>query len=101
MSNVIVSVSVVPVGTESTGLGDYIREVVKKAKASTVVKAEVNSMSTVLEGEMSDVMDIVKQMHETPFEKGVSRVVTDIRIDDRRDKRETIDRKVARALGEE
>jgi len=35
-------------------------------------------------------------MHEQPFKEGVQRVSTTIRIDDRRDKKETMEYKVRR-----
>ncbi|MFG6222431.1 thiamine-binding protein, partial [Staphylococcus aureus] len=34
----------------------------------------------------SDVLEVVQVIHELPFDKGLSRVCTNIRIDDRRDK---------------
>jgi uncharacterized protein (TIGR00106 family) len=52
-------------------------------------------MGTVLEGDLDRVLAVVRQMHEHPFTKGVHRVVTTVRIDDRRDKALTMSGKVA------
>ncbi|RXW45678.1 hypothetical protein CYQ80_13130, partial [Enterococcus faecium] len=39
-----------------------------------------------IEGELSDVLEVVQVIHELPFDKCLSRVCTNILIDDRRDK---------------
>lgn len=46
----------------------------------------VNDMGTLIEGEASDLLKIIMSVYETPFEQGAVRVVTQISIDDRRDK---------------
>ncbi len=43
-------------------------------------------MSTVLEGELDSLLEVAREMHEVCFAQGYPRVVTSIRIDDRRDK---------------
>lgn len=47
---------------------------------------QLTPMNTLIEGELSDVLEVVQVIHELPFDKGLSRVCTNIRIDDRRDK---------------
>ena len=51
-------------------------------------------MSTVLEGELDEVLNAAKAAHNCLFEKGVSRVSTSLKIDERRDKELTMDGKV-------
>jgi uncharacterized protein (TIGR00106 family) len=51
-------------------------------------------MSTVIEGELDVIFEIVRKMHEVPFENGAKRVITSISIDDRRDKRASMDQKI-------
>lgn len=99
MGVVIAEVSVVPLGTGDTGLGDYVQKVVRALKDTPDLKFEVTPMCTVIEGELADVMKVVGKMHEAPFEAGVKRVMTEVRIDDRRDKVESMEHKVERALG--
>lgn len=89
----LLEISVVPVGTTTQSIGDYIADVVlacKKAK----VKYKLTDMGTIIEGETADLFTIARKLHETPFKKGVRRVITTISIDDRRDKRVKIDDKV-------
>jgi uncharacterized protein YqgV (UPF0045/DUF77 family) len=45
---------------------------------------------TVVAGELVDVLEAVKNMHECLFGEEVKRVITTLRIDDRRDKELTI-----------
>ena len=43
-------------------------------------------MNTLIEGNLKDLLEIIQEIHESPFNKGLDRVCTNIRIDDRRDK---------------
>jgi uncharacterized protein (TIGR00106 family) len=52
-------------------------------------------MSTIIEGDIHDLFEIVEKLHEVPFQHGIKRVETNIRIDDRRDKKLTMEGKVA------
>lgn len=98
MGVVIAEVSVVPLGTKETALGDYVARAVDELKKETDLKFEVTPMCTCIEGEMEHVMDAIKKMHEAAFQAGAMRVMTEIKIDDRRDKQESMERKVSRAL---
>ncbi len=48
-----------------------------------------------IEGKASDILALVRKMHEAAFKKGINRVVTTVIIDDRRDKEVTMKSKVA------
>jgi len=95
MGKVIVEVTVVPLGTASPSLSGYVVEVEKVLKRFPRLKSMLTPMSTILEGEMNDVLEAVKAMHEVPFRMGALRVSTTIRIDDRRDKAITMAGKLA------
>jgi uncharacterized protein (TIGR00106 family) len=90
----VVGISVVPVGTDSPSISDYVARAVGIAKKSGL-KFEVSSMGTCLEGDLAVVLEVVKQMHESCFEQGAVRVLTSITVDDRKDKTLTIDGKKA------
>ncbi len=81
-----IEISVVPMGTRSPSVGVYVAECIKVLKKDRV-HYSLNSMGTVIEGELDDLLKIVKKMHSAPFRRGVQRVVTSIKIDDRRDKK--------------
>jgi uncharacterized protein (TIGR00106 family) len=95
MGKIIAEVTVVPLGTATTSLSQFVAEAEKVLKNFPTVKSLLTPMSTILEGEMADVLDAVKAMHETPFQKGAQRVSTTLRIDDRRDQQVTMEGKLA------
>jgi uncharacterized protein (TIGR00106 family) len=95
MGKVIAEVTVVPLGTGSASLSAYVAEVEKVLIKFPRLKSLLTPMSTILEGEMADVLEAVKAMHEAPFRMGALRVSTTLRIDDRRDKPATMAGKLA------
>ncbi len=89
----IVEISTVPLGVESSSLSSYIAEVVRVAKESGI-KYELTAMGTILTGDLDQIMPVVRKMHESCFGPHVPRVLTIIRIDDRRDKLSSPQQKV-------
>jgi uncharacterized protein (TIGR00106 family) len=81
----VAEISVVPVGTGSASISDYVARAVKIVKESGL-KYELSSMSTNLEGDVAGIMDVMRKVHESAFEQGAVRVLTSLKIDDRRDK---------------
>ena len=95
MGRVVAEVTVVPLGTGSASLSAYVAEAEKVLKQFPRLKSMLTPMSTILEGEMNEVIEAVKAMHEAPFRMGALRVSTTLRIDDRRDKPLTMAGKLA------
>ncbi len=88
----ILEISVVPIGTGDTSLSAYVADclrVLKKGK----VRYELSSMGTNIEGDLKDLFKIAMAMHQVPFKKGAKRVATTMKIDDRRDKKGTLEGK--------
>lgn len=81
----VVEITIVPVGTEGPSLSDYVAEALEVLEEEGV-KYELTSTGTILEGDLDEVMEVAKKMHESVFDEDISRVVTSIRIDDRKDK---------------
>ena len=94
MNNVIVEVTVVPLGTSSTSLSSYVAEVEKVLKKHPNIKTMLTPMSTILEGDLDHILKIIRDMHEVPFKIDAKRVSTRIVIDDRRDKRGSMEGKL-------
>lgn len=91
----IAQVTIVPIGTGSTSVSAYVVEVERVLRmAPERIKHEMTPMSTIIEGELEDVLAVVRRMHETPFNHGAQRVSTSITIDDRRDKQGTMVQKM-------
>src|SRR6056297_2490722 len=91
---VIAELTVVPLGTESTSLSSYVAGCHQVLKNQEKVKYRLTPMGTILEGELDDIFDITKKMHEVPFENGAFRVSNNLKIDDRRDKEAAMDKKI-------
>ncbi len=91
---VIAEVSVVPIGTKTPSVREYVAKAIKVLREEKGVKYQLTAMGTLVEGELDEVLEAAKKMHECLFDKDVKRVVSTIRIDDRRDKKLTISYKV-------
>jgi len=97
----ILEISVVPIGTKGTSLSSYVADCIRILKKEKV-RYELTAMGTNIEGDLRDLMRIALEMHETPFKKGAPRVLTTLKIDDRRDKKGTLSgkkRTVVKKLG--
>ncbi len=85
----IVDVVVIPVGTEGPSVSEYIADIqiiLEKHKEAGTIDYQLTPMNTLIEGDLKDLLEIIQEIHESPFNKGLDRVCTNIRIDDRRDK---------------
>jgi uncharacterized protein (TIGR00106 family) len=91
----IVQVTIVPLGTGSPSVGEYVAAVYEiLEQAGEQLKYQLTPMSTIIEGELDQLLEVVRRMHEVPFENGAMRVSTSITIDDRRDKKGTMEQKL-------
>jgi len=83
----IVQVTSFPVGTETPSLSKYVaaaHRVLREAPEN--ITYQLTPMSTIIEGELPDVLAVIQRMHEQSFKEGAMRVYTTITIDERRDK---------------
>jgi uncharacterized protein (TIGR00106 family) len=85
----ILEISVVPIGIKGSSLSPYVADCLRVLKEERV-RYELSAMGTNVEGNLKDLMRIAMKMHEVPFKKGAPRVVTTLKIDDRRDKKGTL-----------
>jgi uncharacterized protein (TIGR00106 family) len=93
----IAELSIIPIGTKSTSLSSYVAACLKVLEDSDLTY-EVHGMGTIIEGDLKDLFEVILKMHEVPFEAGALRVVTSIKIDDRRDKEASAKEKVKAVL---
>ena len=82
----IAEVSIVPLGTKSSSVSQYVARAIKVLEQEKGVKYETTAMGTIIEGDLEGILAVVKKMHEEMFGEGVARVITTVEIDDRRDK---------------
>ncbi|MCD6473155.1 MTH1187 family thiamine-binding protein [Candidatus Aerophobetes bacterium] len=90
----LMGITVVPLGTDSPSVSKYVAQAVRILKKEEV-KYELTPMATVIEGDIDKLLNIAKKMHLAIFSQDVKRVVTSITIDDRRDKKPTMEGKIA------
>ncbi len=91
---IILEFSVVPVGTGSTGVSEYVAKACKAIESSGV-RYMVTPMGTIIETDtLEKALEVVRITHETVIEAGTKRVITTIKIDDRRDKKRKMEDKV-------
>lgn len=76
---VIAEFSVTPVGSEEQR--PYVDAAIDEVKKSGL-HYEVEAMGTTVQGEITQVLNVVMRAHQAVKGKGVGRVITEIRIDD-------------------
>jgi uncharacterized protein (TIGR00106 family) len=87
--------TVLSLGRPEVSASEYIAEIQRRLAAQDKVRYRMHAMGTSLEGSTADILELVGQLHAAPFEKGVPRVYTVLKLDERRDKPEqTLDDKV-------
>lgn len=90
----LMHLTVIPLGTGSPSVGDYVAEIQKMLESSGFAY-ELTDMGTVIEGATHELLALAARLAEAPFARGVDRVVTQISLDDRRDKKVSIGTKKA------
>ncbi|MEN3006088.1 MAG: MTH1187 family thiamine-binding protein [Candidatus Methanosuratincola petrocarbonis] len=90
----VVEFSIVPVGTQGTSLSEYVARACEAVKNSGV-NYQLTPMCTIFEARSLDqAFEVIRSAHEALLEAGAERVLTSIRIDDRADKKRTMEDKV-------
>jgi uncharacterized protein (TIGR00106 family) len=87
--------TVIALGRPDASASVYIAEIQRRLARQDKVRYRMHAMGTSLEGETADVLAVVGELHAVPFEEGVPRVYTVLKLDERRDKPQTLDDKVA------
>ncbi len=87
----IAEFSIVPIGT-GTSLSAYVAECIGIVKRSGL-KYQLTPMGTVLEGDADRVIPVIMECHEKVLQMS-DRVITNIKIDDRRDRPLHMEQKV-------
>lgn len=93
----IFELSVVPIGTGSPSVSRYVQAAVRLIRESGL-DYSVGPMGTCVQGEWDRVFTLVREIHETFARMGCERILTNLKIDDRRDKAQSLQRKIDRAL---
>ena len=82
-------------GRPEVSAGGYIAEIQRRLRRQKRVSFRMHAMGTSLEGSTEDILEVVAELHAVPFEQGVPRVYTVLKLDERRDRPgQTLDDKV-------
>jgi uncharacterized protein (TIGR00106 family) len=88
--------TVIALGSSEASASGYIAEIQRRLAAQERVRYRMHAMGTSLEGSTADILALVGELHATPFEQGIPRVYSVLKLDERRDKPDqTLDDKVA------
>ncbi|MBZ5753715.1 MTH1187 family thiamine-binding protein [Metabacillus rhizolycopersici] len=86
----LLEISIVPVGTDSPSFSSQVTDEVRVIEEKDL-KYEA---STGLEGDLDDLWEVAKEMHQKALEVGPERIVTNINIDHRTDKQMDMDQQI-------
>ncbi|MGK2933106.1 MAG: MTH1187 family thiamine-binding protein [Solirubrobacterales bacterium] len=87
-------ITILPIGREGASVSDLIIEVRRHLETQDKVRFEMGPMGTALEGSAKDIFALAAELHALPFEKGIPRVYTVMKLDERTDKDQTLESKV-------
>lgn len=87
--------TILALGRPDPSAGAYIAEIQRHLAAQDRVRYLMHAMGTSLEGSTADILAVVGELHAVPFAMGIPRVYTVLKLDERRDKEQTLEDKVA------
>lgn len=91
----IMEISVVPLGTETASVSRFVAKALEVLKGEENVRYQLTPMGTIIEANSTEkLLDIAGKMHSVVFDDKIKRVVTTIKIDERRDKELTMNGKI-------
>jgi uncharacterized protein (TIGR00106 family) len=86
--------TVIALGRADTSASRYIAEIQRRLERQDRVRYALHAMGTSLEGTTADILAIVAELHAVPFELGIPRVYSVLKLDERRDREQTLEDKV-------
>jgi uncharacterized protein (TIGR00106 family) len=81
-------VTIIGLGRPSASASEYIAEIQRRLARQDRVRYEMHAMGTELEGSVADILAVVGELHHVPFELGLPRVYTVLKLDERADRPE-------------
>jgi len=86
--------TVIALGRAEASASRYIAEIQRRLARQDRVGYVMHAMGTSLEGPTEDILALVGELHAVPFELGIPRVYTVLKLDERRDREQTLASKV-------
>jgi uncharacterized protein (TIGR00106 family) len=86
--------TVIALGRAEASASTYIAEIQRRLQRQDRVRYALHAMGTSLEGATADILALVAELHAVPFEMGIPRVYSVLKLDERRDREQTLEDKV-------
>jgi uncharacterized protein (TIGR00106 family) len=86
--------TVIALGRADASASRYIAEIQRRLEQQDRVRHVLHAMGTSLEGTTEDILAVVAELHAVPFELGIPRVYSVLKLDERRDREQTLEDKV-------
>jgi uncharacterized protein (TIGR00106 family) len=86
--------TVIALGRADASASRYIAEIQRRLERQDRVRYLLHAMGTSLEGTTEDILAVVAELHAVPFELGIPRVYSVLKLDERRDREQTLEDKV-------
>jgi uncharacterized protein (TIGR00106 family) len=86
---------VIALGRPDPSTSEYIAAIQRHLAEQDRVRYLMHAMGTSLEGSTADILAVAGELHAIPFELGIPRVYSILKLDERRDKEQTLEDKVA------
>ena len=78
--------TIIGLGRQSASSSEFIAEMQRRLQAQDKVRFKLHAMGTELEGRIEDILEVTRMLHAVPFEFGLPRVYTVLKLDERIDK---------------
>jgi len=92
----LVEFTVVPLG-KGESVSEYVAECVKIVRESGI-SHQLTPMATILEGERDEIMEVIMECHQRVLDMS-ERVITTIKIDDRKGRKDAMTQKIRSVKG--
>jgi len=94
----IMQLTIIPLGTQTPSVSQYVAEIEQTLQKEGIPHT-LTDMGTIIEGESQELLALAARLHALPFAHGVQRVVSQLVLDERRDKDVKLGDKTAAVQG--
>ena len=81
----VAEITVVPSGV-GPSVSEYVARAQQVIDRHANVRYQLTPMGTILEGDLDAILEVIRDVHNSTFDDRVQRVLTLVKIDERRDK---------------
>ncbi len=79
-------IRIIPVGTDNPSYSRYVSTCYRLVRETPDIHHQLTPTGTVVSGDLDRILDLAARMHRAALEAGAGRVVTEVTIEERRDR---------------